>query len=637
MPEPINPTVWTEGSRPGGSVNPTVTIQIPGPTGPAGPQGPAGTNGTIGVDGAQGPAGPAGPQGLQGAASTVPGPTGPAGATGPAGPQGPTGAASTVPGPTGPAGATGPAGPQGTAGAGITNRGAWSSATAYAINDAVTYLGSFWGAKVAHTNVIPVEGATWQLLASKGETGTAGAVGATGPAGATGPQGIQGVKGDTGNTGLTGTTGATGPQGPQGIQGIQGETGATGPQGPAGADGTGGGSAVDVVASGDLTGATDTAAIRAHLAANTVTILGAGVFYISDDLPITLSNTTFAGQGRATRLQAVRNSTLSTTTVRGEPGKPMIRFANPSVDKVTIRDMWLYALRFTAAEGGMAGVGAGENMNYAPNMHAIELDNTGGTGVYSTDTNHRIENVFISEFQGDGIRLLCGTGAIEQRQTHIVGVEVYNCFGTGFLIDGPTDNYMADCTAGGSSSHGFYFIRTANNKIVGCKAFYCGNLDHNIYEGFYINAFRNTFVGCESQDNNGNGYWIGQPGNVFSGCIADTNGYGANSARIRAGYYVAGGATTGSGDDAFGTLIHGSAMNYRNLQKFSVYVEPLDGTSVDIISQRGTMSGGAHLSGAGATSTGNYLRVNGKVKVVSDVVASTTAPTDTTKLWVDIT
>lgn len=68
----------------------------------------------------------------------------------------------------------GPPGPQGPAGsAGLTWRGAWSSATNYAINDAVYYQGSSWRALQAHVNYVPVAGTYWALVAQKGADGVA--------------------------------------------------------------------------------------------------------------------------------------------------------------------------------------------------------------------------------------------------------------------------------------------------------------------------------------------------------------------------------------------------------------------------------------------------------------------------------
>lgn len=75
---------------------------------------------------------------------------------------------------------------------GFTGRGAWSSATAYAVNDVVTVSGTSYLAIQAGTNQNPTSAtAYWMVLASKGDTGAAG----TGT-----------VNSVTGGTGLTGGT-----------------------------------------------------------------------------------------------------------------------------------------------------------------------------------------------------------------------------------------------------------------------------------------------------------------------------------------------------------------------------------------------------------------------------------------------
>jgi len=166
----------------------------------------------------QGPAGPQGPQGLTGPAGPI-GPQGPVGATGPTGANGPQGAT----------GATGAAGPQGATGAigpkGLNWQGAWSSTTAYAMDDVVFVNGSSYTALVANTNVQPPAASTWSLLSQKGDIGAAGA---EGPQGLTGATGGIGPVGPQGPQGLAGADGAAGPPGPQG------STGAVGPQGPQG-------------------------------------------------------------------------------------------------------------------------------------------------------------------------------------------------------------------------------------------------------------------------------------------------------------------------------------------------------------------------------------------------------------------
>lgn len=97
---------------------------------------------------------------------------------------------------------------------GLNWKGAWSAVTTYGIDDAVSYNGSSWIAKLANTNVTPVEGAVWTIVAEKGDTG------ATGSTGATGPQGPVGPTGATGSDGPMGPAGPTGATGPQGVKGL---------------------------------------------------------------------------------------------------------------------------------------------------------------------------------------------------------------------------------------------------------------------------------------------------------------------------------------------------------------------------------------------------------------------------------
>ena len=217
-----------------GPPGPTGAQGVPGPTGatgatgqdgatgPAGPTGLQGPPGNDGLPGAQGPAGPQGDTGAQGAtgpqgtpgATGATGPQGPAGTTGATGPPGATGA-------TGPQGATGPAGP---AGQGFEWMGVWSAATAYVLDDAVSYQGGSYVCIIANTGQAPAVGGNtyWAVMAAQGATG------AQGPAGPTGPQGATGA---TGSQGPTGNTGAQGPQGTTGATGAQGATGPTGPPG----------------------------------------------------------------------------------------------------------------------------------------------------------------------------------------------------------------------------------------------------------------------------------------------------------------------------------------------------------------------------------------------------------------------
>jgi hypothetical protein len=104
---------------------------------------------------------------------------------------------------------------------GIRWLGAWSNSTTYVENDAVSSGGSSWYAKRGNTNVTPVDGADWGVLAGIGSTGPSGTVSVgittTGAAGTSATVTNSGTstaavlnftipRGDTGATGAAGPT-----------------------------------------------------------------------------------------------------------------------------------------------------------------------------------------------------------------------------------------------------------------------------------------------------------------------------------------------------------------------------------------------------------------------------------------------
>lgn len=223
---PPNATYWNVLAAKG-DAGPTGNTGAIGPTGSQGPQGNTGPQGPTGATGAQGPQGVAGPQGIQGIQGSE-GPVGPrgitwrgtwsgvtsyakndgvvyngtsyialfantnsqppsanwdilaakgdTGATGPQGAQGDTGDT----GPQGVQGIQGIQGPAGNDGLGITWKSTWSGATAYAVNDAVTLNGTSYICVQAHTNQSPPNATYWNVIASKGDTGSQGPAGLDG-------------------------------------------------------------------------------------------------------------------------------------------------------------------------------------------------------------------------------------------------------------------------------------------------------------------------------------------------------------------------------------------------------------------------------------------------------------------------
>ncbi|MBB1027521.1 hypothetical protein G6026_07425, partial [Dietzia sp. DQ11-38-2] len=62
---------------------------------------------------------------------------------------------------------------------GLTWRGTWASGTAYAPQDVVTYQGGSWRALQPSSGVTPSAGATWAILAARGEPGESGTANVT--------------------------------------------------------------------------------------------------------------------------------------------------------------------------------------------------------------------------------------------------------------------------------------------------------------------------------------------------------------------------------------------------------------------------------------------------------------------------
>jgi hypothetical protein len=100
------------------------------------------------------------------------------GATGPTGATGGTGGTGLT-GPAGAQGATGATGSTGSTGAvGMNFRSAWTSATNYAVNDAVTFANSTYIALAANSNAEPdTHPQSWEILAEAGGAGPTGAAG----------------------------------------------------------------------------------------------------------------------------------------------------------------------------------------------------------------------------------------------------------------------------------------------------------------------------------------------------------------------------------------------------------------------------------------------------------------------------
>lgn len=166
----------------------------------------------------------------------------------------------------------------------------------------------------------------------------------------------------------------------------------------------------------------------------------------------------------------------------------------------------------------------------------IYLDNTGaGYNFVYCDPQHKILNVFINKFPGDGLVL---TG--DNREAQLVNVYVYWCEGDGFHIGGG-DHKLLSCVAGQNGRAGFAIELT--NQLVNCKAFGNGiNATFRHRGGFYIGTGRNNVLtNCYAQDNYQHGFVLSGStciSNILVGCSGEANGYSRQS--NSAGIYING-------------------------------------------------------------------------------------------------
>jgi hypothetical protein len=99
-------------------------------------------------------------------------------------------------------------------------KGAWSSGTAYVVNDCVSYNGASYVSIQNGTNQNPVtQTAYWNLLTASGYSGYSGISGYSGYSGISGYSGFSGVSGYSGFSGRSGYSGYSGRSGYSGFSG----------------------------------------------------------------------------------------------------------------------------------------------------------------------------------------------------------------------------------------------------------------------------------------------------------------------------------------------------------------------------------------------------------------------------------
>jgi hypothetical protein len=256
-------------------------------------------------------------------------------------------------------------------------------------------------------------------------------------------------------------------------------------------------SGADYVCSGTNDQTTINSAISALPANGGTILLSAGTFSIAAPISITTSNISLEGTGVSTELSV--------------PGGTNITYVISVTGQYTV-EVKLRRFFIQGSYGDTSGDG-------------IYIDTPWG----STDTQHTLEDIYITNCPNNGIHV--PTGA-DTRVMLFNRIHVKNCKGNGFYFAYPsmTDSVYTDCIADTIGLNGF-FIGGANCWFTNCKAFYCGSTGGNNH-GFYIVGYNNYFEACQAQDNYQSGFYgdntgdatYGSFGCTFVNCTADSNG-----------------------------------------------------------------------------------------------------------------
>jgi hypothetical protein len=197
----------------------------------------------------------------------------------------------------------------------------------------------------------------------------------------------------------------------------------------------------------------------------------------------------------------------------------------------------------------------------------IHYDQTAGDNnwpITGSDPIHTIERVRVTGANGYGIRLM-GEASQEGR---VLWCYARDCDIAGFFADSGADCWFINCTASSGAGVGFQ-ISGGNNRVVGCKAFFCDT------DGFALSSSRGEITGCESQDNGRHGFNITGSDWAVSACAADSNNRLNTSGD---GFVIAGARTVLSGIQVYGrnggdgAIAHGGSGSGDGVHRYGLNI-----------------------------------------------------------------
>jgi hypothetical protein len=303
---------------------------------------------------------------------------------------------------------------------------------------------------------------------------------------------------------------------------------------------------------------------------------------------------------------------LSANTIgRGTQGGTVIligrlfSIASPILIQTQVRLTSLYGKYATVVQNTSAnnpGTSGGMIELFSLGTQYTQIDNLtlSGQGVscngiyqvvgtaFEWDAFHTVEDLYIFNVGGDGLHVAQGAENLPRNRGNMYSrIRIIEAGRYG-VHSGCPDSFYIQVDTGSSGSHGFNAAH-ANNRYVNCKAWYSDG------DGFRYTVGRdNQTTGCESQDNQGHGFYVSSPRNSFSACCADSNGYTGTGD----GFFVIGNGTSIAACTASEKGEHTASQRY-GIQ--------FSGTPKVLVNL--TTSGNTTGASTGATAAGSVVNV----------------------------
>lgn len=177
-------------------------------------------------------------------------------------------------------------------------------------------------------------------------------------------------------------------------------------------------------------------------------------------------------------------------------------------EKITMRGFSLYCMR------GLQGAQALDGIYFATSM-----------GNYTNvDAFSKLSDIQVYQARRHGF-FIKGRG-----ECIFDSLWAMNCENAGYMIDGIQDSRFNLCNAGGNGWCGFYVEASASSCFSNCKSFYngaSGGTDRAKCANWFISDDQHSYrkgstiyVGCESQESRGSGWYIIGGLCQFSGCLS---------------------------------------------------------------------------------------------------------------------